>query len=768
VFLDAQVMEMINDAGFTGDWYQTKPISDDEYIIVAGNGTLIRWNIQHRTFKKMEELKCRFLSSFAAENDKWFVGTTDGAILTSTDQGMRWLEFATLNGSIHDLQVQGGVGYGISSKNEIFRFDVNTHNLQILTTIDSSSLRCFDVFHNTITVAGLTGLVIQSTDGGQTWDQLQWDTTNRITAICRLNDSTIVFGGSKTRVWSSFDNGRTMAEQSILYEPLQDLTSSVYDKQFAVLSIVQHKNTLIVAGTMYDFSKIYTGSIRNVLYTSSNMGKSWRSLLVPGPADYSNVNFTIANAVIPYRDGRVYLVEPAFDVQGSARISYLDSNSTVHIDTIFLQQHYLMKYPNKLQKNQDKPYHRSYVQYQESLFCIGVMRADPGIYDYNQRLYYLRKSTDNGVTWITAGQLPTTVQAITDMHVADGRIWILDNERRVLVSTDEGLTFSTITDSLPKRMWPMLSDTKGRQLVLYSAQPDTVGPDIHKGSLYDLQSDGSCTRIELPGLTGRFSVGRPLVFKDSLYVVGWELDAEERVSRAILFSNSLPLSHWNTRQIPHRFEKLKSYNSIDLLAATEKILYLRSGQLQLSTFDLTSGVVSEENVWPEVDIDDPFNSIIDIHIFVDIGPGQLFTYNSVLKFRWKGESAWRSIRPCGYVPEPGGVLSIIKIDSVTWFVGYSGALYHLHLDAPATSVSEYPQPESDVRSIVIQRDQPLLLDNATTNAVLYTTTGEVATTIPVGNGVPCEVPVSQFAPGVYYLVEKTPQQHRITKVMVAP
>ncbi|KXK33391.1 MAG: hypothetical protein OKBPIBMD_02136 [Chlorobi bacterium] len=769
----AQMLERITGYSFTGDWYQTTPISDNEYIIAAGYARLIRWNVDDRTFTKLPEIPCMALTSFAAYGDSWYLGTWNGTLLISTNQGVSWEELYTFDTGMMGVWVFHATGqkvYGLVG-DAVFIYDTQTKKVSVVLQDQPGRYTCLDVHGQVLTVAGMTGKVVQSHDDGATWEVLQSDSANRISAICRVDDTTIVFGGSATRMWTSYDNGRSMTYHTVLssmYYNENDIPNIEHSK---ILSIVYTGGRLMAVGQM---AKLMDLPHRYGLYVSTSQGQNWEMKTLLETPQELPVRFQIANAILPRSDGSVYVVEPAFDEDGTVRITRISINYKANTDTLFFNLNVMD--PNPVPNSKNLPYIGRYLLTTDGtlyrlVIVITVLDDKSDNYSKNEYLNIIQKSTDRGVTWITTGELTTDLR-INSWYIGDGNIYVYlasggESPPYLAVSTDGGLTF-TISKPVTSLLSKIVGDVHGRQTIGYSGYSnDTVGSVIQSGLLFDVQKDGTCTRIELPKLAEKLSVSEPVIYKDSLYLAVCEFDEDGRVAHAWILSSSLPVSDWKVHLIPFGFDNLQPFVRVSLWTVTDRHIYLKSGQLHVADFDAESGTVTEQNVMPEVDLTDPWNQAVQLSNFVAFDDYLFFTIGQTIKVRSRYETQWHSISRC-YGPESGFYINIFQLDSVTWFVARPDALYHLHLDAPATSVSEYPQQESDVRSIVIQRDQPLQLDNATITAVLYTNTGEAVATIPVVNGVPYEVPVSQFAPGVYYLVEKTPQQPRLTKVMVTP
>lgn len=204
-------------------------------------------------------------------------------------------------------------------------------------------------------------------------------------------------------------------------------------------------------------------------------------------------------------------------------------------------------------------------------------------------------------------------------------------------------------------------------------------------------------------------------------------------------------------------------------AVTKRYIYLNSGELRVATYDLETETVTEENVWPEIDLTDPWTITRDLYIFVAADDNLLYTPGGALRMRSKLETQWRTIPRCSEgIPALGTISAIIRMDSVSWFIGYSNAMYWLRLDGTNTSVTERPLPVYEVRGVVLRHSQPMDLHLSTINATLYTANGEaVAATARNGN-TNTEFRVPFAASGVYYLVEVTNNEHLVTRVMIMP
>ncbi|MBW7854499.1 MAG: hypothetical protein H3C37_09640 [Candidatus Kapabacteria bacterium] len=108
------------------------------------------------------------------------------------------------------------------------------------------------------------------------------------------------------------------------------------------------------------------------------------------------------------------------------------------------------------------------------------------------------------------------------------------------------------------------------------------------------------------------------------------------------------------------------------------------------------------------------------------------------------------------------------MDSVSWFIGYSNAMYWLRLDGTNTSVTERPLPVYEVRGVVLRHSQPMDLHLSTINATLYTANGEAVAVAARNGDTNTEFRVPFVASGVYYLVEVTNSEHVVTRVMIMP
>ncbi len=768
----AQVLERLNDYGLTGFWHQTKPISDNEYIIVAGSGTLICWNVEERTFVKQSVLQCRALTSFTSANGNWYLGTDNGAILASGNRGETWDEVGNVGAWISDLQAIGGTVYGISYSGDVFIYDELTGKLNIALQRQDRQFTCLDVNGPVITVAGTKGVIVQSQDGGTNWETLQSDTANRITAICRVDDTTLVFGGTATRLWTSDDNGRTMAHRTVLswmYYTEEGIPGVKYDP---INSIIYYHNKLMAVGSMPTRLGLLP---RYGIYVSTNSGKYWKQYELPETPIELPVRFQIAGAILPRPNGSVYVVEPGWDEPGSVRISWLAPDLTPSVDTMFFQQNLMFtEKTSNLQKSGSEAVAGAYQWQNNQLHRLIFTDADPDVYGEGHRLTVIQNSTDRGLSWTTTGEL-VTPQRIKWWHVATDRIYLCAGLRenkgipdRVAMSTDGGATF-TFSPSLPRLMESAVGDEQGRQLVMFCRNNDTVGQEIQKGMLFDLQPDGTCTRIELPKLAQRFSINTPLVYNDSLYVPVWEVDTSGKVIHSWIISNSLPLTTWNIRSIPFSFENLKPFYQMGIWAVTKRYIYLNSGELRVATYDLETETVTEENVWPEIDLTDPWTTTRYFDLFTATDNYLFYSLGRILRMRSKSETQWHTVSRCSDgAPPSGSIGAIIPMDSVSMFIGCSYAMYWLRLDGTNTSVAERPLPVNEVRGVVLRHSQPVDLHPSTINATLYTANGEaVAATARNGN-TNTEFRVPFAASGVYYLVEVTNNEHLVTRVMIMP
>jgi hypothetical protein len=287
--------------------------------------------------------------------------------------------------------------------------------------------------------------------------------------------------------------------------------------------------------------------------------------------------------------------------------------------------------------------------------------------------------------------------------------------------------------------------------------------------LFDLQPDGTCTRIELPKLAQRFSINTPLVYNDSLYVPVWEFDTSGKVKHSWIISNSLPLTTWNIRPIPFSFENLKPFYQMGIWAVTKRYIYLNSGELRVATYDLETETVTEENVWPEIDLTDPWTTTRYFDLFTATDNYLFYSLGRILRMRSKSETQWHTVSRCSDgAPPSGSIGAIIPMDSVSMFIGCSYAMYWLRLDGTNTSVTERPLPVYEVRGVVLRHSQPMDLHLSTINATLYTANGEAVAVAARNGDTNTEFRVPFVASGVYYLVEVTNSEHVVTRVMIMP
>lgn len=500
---DGWTMERVGqrDIGFV--W--TAPLQIGDYWLVgSSNGTVVKLSDAAKEIEQYDIGTCSDIVAIAKAGTTILVGCMDGTIHQSTDGGVTWSSLTDIEDVITAMVgLDDNSVVACSDNGVVYLIDLVKGNQRPLYSEAGIQFRGLDYHQGELTAIGRRGVMVHTTDRGESWQRTPFDSTDDFAACYRVNDSILVLSCYKTQVLLTTNNGRLVkARKKIKSYSSQKL------READALSCVSHLgNRVYCTGFI---TPIYDERHFN-LYWTDDWGTTWDSSAYYLHGMTASTIHPQALCLDADSTMRLYISDPERCVMLSC--VHLETSDTLHPDTMVLgaPSRYYARYgsPELVQQ------------------CLVAADTSDGIlYGLQQWRYAvgnevaeteLVRSTNKEETWEEIATMPSTCWSIA---VAGSSILVSADSGSVYLSTDWGSSFSErmfVDTAFKTNFLAIEGGIVGGEFVLFSSVRRSSDSGKRNGKIMTLNKLGEITVCPLPNDAHNDVVTKPFVRHNTVY-----------------------------------------------------------------------------------------------------------------------------------------------------------------------------------------------------------------------------------------------------------